>query len=605
MAISFARQRGITLIEILLVAAIVAAITLGVFALAKKARVAAAVEHERAQLERVVGTIESIFAHQPNFSALGSNGAAYLKDRAPSAGIEFAVATDGTPRLATHLGQGKTTVELRSAKVDFASGVAGRPHNGFVLSYSGLSTEECVRLIAATATRATRVDVGSTSGITGGVLVADRGQLISDKAVIASACKADASNPPVVHLSFVPNRAISAAPPTGSPPLAQCAPTRETRLSGCPAGFSGSITQERLGNCTGPGNTMVYTAWTTIEDTCQADATTPPNEVPVVAPDNCSVVQHVRTVACPAGQVGSVVQRREVDSCTGSASPWVELANTCQAAPAVVATCLPTTEQRVQPCPAGQGGQQIQERSSSCASPTASPTWGSWNTISNNCTASCASTGTCCVPVRETRSMSNQCPAGTYGTSGTQEERFRSCLNATTAGSWTAWTVQSTNSTCNACPPSAMDSQAQWVARTRACAAGEVGQISFQAEQTRSRSISYHCPSGTTNQPPPTYGGWTAWTDTGRTRNEVNECRAGPRPPFSDCFCSSNYYDGVGFVSSFGSFPTLEACEAARAGDARRQCRAEISPLPTGSSCYHIVRNNWHSEARRHHCEYI
>lgn len=601
MAISFARQRGITLIEILLVAAIVAAITLGVFALAKKARVAAAVEHERAQLERVVGTIESIFAHQPNFSALGSNGAAYLKDRAPSAGIEFAVATDGTPRLATHLGQGKTTVELRSAKVDFASGVAGRAHNGFVISYAGLPAAECISLIAAAAPRATRVDVGTSSGTGSLTLVADQGRVIPDKSLIAAICKASG----VVHLSFAPSRAILAAPSVGSPIPPQCAPTQETRVVSCPAGTTGSITQRRVGSCDGPSNTMTYTDWTLLENSCQADATVPPAEVAIEPAKDCAVVQHIGNTTCPPGQLGSIVRRREVDSCTGSASPWVELANTCQAAPAVVATCVPTTEQRVQPCPAGQGGQQVQERSSSCASPTAAPTWGSWNTISNNCTASCAPTGTCCVPVRETRSMSNQCPAGTYGTSGTQEERFRSCLNATTAGPWTVWTIQSTNATCNACPPSAMDSQAQWVARTRACAAGEVGQISFQAEQTRSRSISYHCPSGTTNQPPPTYGGWTAWTDTGRTRNEVNECRAGPRPPFSDCFCSSNYYDGVGFVSSLGAYPTLESCEAARAGDALTQCRNEISPSPTGSTCYHRVRNSWHFEPRTWFCEHM
>ena len=527
MAISFARQRGITLIEILLVATIVAAGVVGIFALTKKGNIAAAVEREQAQVERVVEAVESVFALQPNFSALGADGAAYLKDRARGADIEYTAAADGTPKLATRLGQGKATVELRTAQIDFASGVAGRPHNGFVLSYSGLSAEECVRLIAAIATRATRVDVGSTSGITGGVLVADRGQLISDKAVIASACKADASNPPVVHFSFAPNRAISAAPPTGSPPLAQCAPTRETQINGCPAGFSGSITQERLGNCTGPGNTMVYTAWTTIEDTCQADATTPPDEVPVVAPDNCSVVQHVRTVACPAGQVGSVVQRRDVDSCTGVGSPWTQLTSSCQEPPVPVATCVPSTERRPFECPSGQGGQIIRERSSTCSSPTADPTWPLWSDshiVSSNCRSSCAAAGTCCTPQRQTETTTDPCPAGTYGSSGAERERFRGCLNAETLGPWGPWQTLSTSGGCTACPPTTTDTQTNWVNRERACPSGEAGNITYQAEQVRSQTVSYNCPAGTTSLPAPTYGSWSGWTDTGNTRNEVNNC---------------------------------------------------------------------------------
>lgn len=603
MAISFARQRGITLIEILLVATIVAAGVVGIFALTKKGNIAAAVEREQAQVERVVEAVESVFALQPNFSALGAEGAAYLKDRARGADIEYTAAADGTPKLATRLGQGKATVELRTAQIDFASGVAGRPHNGFVLSYSGLSAEECVRLIAAIATRATRVDVGSTSGITGGVLVADRGQLISDKAVIASACKADASNPPVVHFSFAPNRAISAAPPTGSPPLAQCAPTRETRVSGCPAGFSGSVTQERLGNCTGPGNTMVYTAWTTIEDTCQADATTPPNEVPVVAPDNCPIVQDVRTVACPAGQVGSVVQRRDVDSCTGVGSPWTQLASSCQEPPAV-ATCVPSTERRPFECPSGQGGQIIRERSSTCSSPTADPTWPDWSDshiVSSNCLSSCAAAGTCCTPQRQgPETTTDQCPAGTYGSIVSERERFRGCLNAETLGPWGPWQTLSTSGGCTACPPPAVDSQTQWVPRSRSCQPDETGQITFEAEQLRTRKVSYNCPAGTASLPAPTYENWTAWVDTGRIRNEVNNCVA--LPPLPACYCPTSYFDGLGFVHSFGAFTSHEACEAARAGDATRQCQPEITPFPTGSSCYHMVRNNWPSEPRLTFC---
>jgi len=70
-------QRGITLIEIILVCAIVAAAAAGLFVFAKKTSVTAAVEKEQRQVEDIVKTVESMFSLQPNFTALGTNGAEY------------------------------------------------------------------------------------------------------------------------------------------------------------------------------------------------------------------------------------------------------------------------------------------------------------------------------------------------------------------------------------------------------------------------------------------------------------------------------------------------------------------------------------------------
>lgn len=88
MATSSARgQRGITLIEIVLWCAIVAAAVVAVFVFGKKAAVTAAVETEQRQVADIVKTVDSIFATQPNFAALGTNGAVYLRERAARSGL--------------------------------------------------------------------------------------------------------------------------------------------------------------------------------------------------------------------------------------------------------------------------------------------------------------------------------------------------------------------------------------------------------------------------------------------------------------------------------------------------------------------------------------
>lgn len=552
MAVSSIRQRGITLIEILLVATIVAAGVVGVFMFTKKASVSAAVEREQAQVERLVRTIESAFALQPNFGALGTNGAAYLRDHANQAGIELATNEAGNPALATRLGGGNGTVELRAAQVDFANGVSGVPNNGFVLVYSGLSSEECIGLITATSALTTRSDVGTPSGIAGGVLVADRGKLISDRGAIASACSQSAaadSNPPVVHLSFAPSRAIASSTPPLAPP-STCAPVRETQLTGCPPGRVGSITQERHGVCSGSDNTMVYTTWENIEpmeDTCLLEGTPPADQSTTPTPDDCREIKQTRARACPAPSLGNIVEERTVDTCLGPTSAWDGIGGSCQEAPPV-ATCEvpdPNPREELIPCPSGQGGNILHHIYYSCPSPTAAPVESAPVVVSNNCTSSCVDAGTCCTVLRETQTVMEPCPAGTYGDSGTDQERFRGCLTADTQGPWGSWQTLTTTGSCTACPTVPPNTDFQWVNRERACPSGETGKITYQAEQVRTQSVSYACPSGTTSLPAPTHGSWSAWTDTGNTRNEVDTCTP---EPISSCASEPPVYVNLGQV---------------------------------------------------------
>lgn len=660
-------QRGITLIEIILVTAIVAAAAAGLFVFAKKTSVTAAVEKEQRQVEDIVKTVDSMFALQPNFADLGTNGAEYLSTRgAARAGLNLGKDAGGTATITTALGSGE--LNLAAWNVDTGAGPTVL-NGGYRLAYQGLSASECSRLVTASYPIAHQVSV-ARNGLddSGATALASRGKLTASPEQIAETCSG--SRAASVFLYFAPARAIAAATAAPPAPAPRCNPVHETQQVACPAGQIGSIKQERDGTCTGPGNGLVYTAWTTTDNTCAAAVSPPPTVTPPVVADSCTTETFTRVEACPAGQTGHILQQRTLDSCAGTYTPWTTTDNTCHS-PDPGATCTPTTQQSPPlPCPAGQTGSITQVRSSSCSSPTAAPDWTPWETISNTCrgTATCA-------PQRESGPI--PCAAGYYGPWEGNRERFRSCINATTQGGWSTWNILVPNTSCQACPGNTPETQ--WVPRSQTCPSGYVGSHAWEAEQRRTKS--YACPAGTLALPTPTY---TAWADTGTRRGESNTCapacvvptpaievntetrtvnqsvpcpagqtgthiqsRSEARtqtrtascptttgsvswtpwsawsawagvsewatvsntcnvlPPLPGCYCSGSYFDGVGFVNSFGSFPNLAACETARAGDTSRQCRAEITPFPTGSSCYHMVRNNWHSEPRRMFCEAI
>lgn len=143
----------------------------------------------------------------------------------------------------------------------------------------------------------------------------------------------------------------------------------------------------------------------------------------------------------------------------------------------------------------------------------------------------------CVVPPSWTQSESRSaaCAAGQHGTvtEGRTASHTYACPEAwdapvETVSPWSAWTV--TGSTCVNCPAPSTQSETQWLATPSACAAAQYGTRSWEREQARSRSVSYNCPAGTTTLPPATIGGWSAWTDTGATRAQVNTCVNCPAP---------------------------------------------------------------------------
>lgn len=541
-------QRGITLIEIVLWCAIVAAAVAAVFMFGKNASVTAAVETEQRQVEDIVKTVDSIFATQPNFAALGSNGAVYLRERAARSGLKFQINDDGDPILTTGLGAGSLTLSSWDAVPPTGPAVA---NSGYRLAYQGLAASECAKLVTATYPIAYQVSAGH-DGLNDVVAtnLATRGQMTVSPAVIARNCAAP-DGAATVFLYFYPARAIAGTPTPTPAPAARCNPVHETQNLACPVGQMGTITQERDGTCTGPGNTIVYTVWATTNDTCQDPPVTPPSVTPPTTPDDCAITTYTQALACPLGQIGQVTQERQHDTCAGTYTPWVTASNSCQPQPPA-ATCTPSMQAQVLPCPAGQGGQIVQHQSSTCAFPTAVPAWSGWMTVSNTCTTSCDQGGNSCCTVQRRTQPGPVCAAGTYGTAGEQES-FLGCLTPQTqAGSWTPW-QDVTSGNCTACPPTTTETNTQWVNRTGACASGMTGSITYEAEQVQTRDVSYNCPAATPTLPAPTYTAWTAWSDTGATRNVVDTCVV---PPASDCLIPA----GTTFNWTQGVAPLIRAC---------------------------------------------
>lgn len=486
---------------------------------AQKASVSAAVKSEQDQIEKIVSTVESVFMTQPDFSSLGGNGASYLRNNSTTS-LQFSLDETGHTVISTPLGSGR--VHLSSSQFDI-SGQPNIPGNSFSLRYTDLSAGECISLVTSSHTRSMRVDVGAGPVQGSDTLVSLNGKMEVAPDRLATLCRSSGQKS-WVELTFSPPRALASSASPVLPPSSTCRPDEQTQLANCPAGQVGSIVQKRFGNCSGPGNTMVYTAWHTVEDTCQDQAVEHPTEKPEEIPHSCGISTSTMPEPCPVGEIGQIIKTQTVNTCTGVVGPWEVVSDSCQA-PAPIAACHPGVRQEVVGCPAGQGGQIIRALSSSCATALSDPSWSS-QVVSNTCTTSCVSSGTCCRPQRQVRTTDDPCPSGTYGNSNAQQERYRSCLSPTVQGGWSSWQTLSTSGGCTACPSPANQTQTRWTKRTGSCPDGQTGTVSWEVNQTRARVVSYSCPSGTTSLPSPSYGTWGAWTDTVQTRNHESSCEA-------------------------------------------------------------------------------
>lgn len=118
------------------------------------------------------------------------------------------------------------------------------------------------------------------------------------------------------------------------------------------------------------------------------------------------------------------------------------------------------------------------------------------------------------------------CLAGQYGLTQQQRTGTYTCPEAWDSPvlTWGSWVNAS--SSCTTCPPPGQEATAQWVGVSAACPAGQTGTHTWEKEQRATRNYSYNCPAGTTSLPAPSFGGWSAWQDTGAVRNVVNTCKS-------------------------------------------------------------------------------
>ena len=162
----------------------------------------------------------------------------------------------------------------------------------------------------------------------------------------------------------------------------------------------------------------------------------------------------------------------------------------------------------------------------------------------------------------------------------THSLKWAPCLTGVGSEAWSAWTdtgaTRNQVNTCTNCPAPSTQTQTQWVGASAACPAGQVGSYTWEAEQSQTRTLSYNCPAGTSTLPPATVGGWSAWANTGATRNAVNTCA----PPAVTCTAATRHFRSVnipGLSNHFGvsqppagnpanTGPSVLPCDASREG---------------------------------------
>lgn len=540
------RQWGFSLLELSLVLALMVAASLGLYSLFGTGQVDASVRKEQEHASHLVDGIVGAYTTSNSFSTISTATVAGVLNLPLSNNtLSSALKKDLTVRPATTI----------------------TSNDSFELVYSGLSTPQCLKLSSALSAQSQGLFVGSSSN-----LQTSTGD-IRDEAQLAALCASSSSN--TVVFRYTANKNIFASTTMDS---CLCAPESETQTIACPATSSGSITQRRTGTCTGGTPacpSLQWSSWVTASNTCGAN----PNSVPTtpvapVAPQTCVPRIETQNVPCGTNQIGNVLQQRSISCPTNTWSAWSNVSSSCQPDPNRAA-CTPSTQRQTASCPAGQGGQIVQERASTC-DVNGNQIWGNdWKNISSTCTASCAATGTCCSVSRQNTTEVRQCPAGTYGVQTAYMTRSSTCATANASPVWpNSWNTQSITGSCTSCPAPSQDQETQVVSASAPCPSGQTGSHTWNSHQVRTRTRSYSCPVGTASLPSPTIGAWGSWTETTRS-SESNTCTASCSGPSGKAV-----YSSAGW-SSLNDLPTPSvACSSLNVGQSvfikpnARSCRS-------------------------------
>ena len=494
------KNKGFSLLEKILVLVIAIGVAVGVYKIFRPSDVQAAVHQEQQNVGRLVDGIMGAYSTASNFSTLSTQTAAGV--------LNLSLQQNNTINSGM-----KTDLSIRPA-------TSATPNDSFDITYAALSSEQCVKLIPALADRSSAVFVGSS----GTSLQNARGDITNENLLAAQCNSAPTTS---VTFRFRGEKHTFSANQLES---CMCAPQSENQTLTCPSGTTGSITQRRTGVCTGGTPacpSLQWSSWTTTSNTCGANAQPVPPATPVAPGNLCVPLTEYRSASCASGEVGSILQQRSRSCATNTWSAWTEISRSCQAV-STPSTCQPATEPRTSPCPAGQGGQILEERTGSCAA-NGNRTWSDWKTISNSCTATCATNGSCCqVSRRPPQVQVQQCAIGSWGSVSITLQQSSRCPSPTGPAVWDAsgWKELSRSGGCSACPANSVTQSTRWVERAGSCPAGQTGSLVYNIEQVQDIDTTYLCNSqaGMDNANP-IVNQRNNWRDTGNTSLRTNTCQ--------------------------------------------------------------------------------
>ena len=176
-------------------------------------------------------------------------------------------------------------------------------------------------------------------------------------------------------------------------------------------------------------------------------------------------------------------------------------------------------------CGTGELGSNTWEREeqriSFCAAGASAPTWSNWEATGatraevNTCAAACNPE-----PAQTDWMNSSQaCPSGQIGeiTWQAEQRRVSTCAAATGTPSWGSWLPTGTKrNENNTCATACTAStQTQWTKKTGACPSMSTGTLSWEEEETRSSTCSSETAAPV----------WSQWSSTGAKRNEAGTCK--------------------------------------------------------------------------------
>ena len=476
-------NRAYTLLEILIVLAILAAAMVGVLRLWGMTTVKAETQKEQQSVSALVDAVQGVYATAPSYEGID------MTLVAKQAALKDVLRANGLPVSA--FGGGLLTLNAATIQT---------PNDAFAVKISQLNSRDCAAVIPALAGQTAQVSTASGGNIQ------TTPQVVPDGPAIAKACSGIffQQSQGTVSLVYYRPRATGATASTGPSCAVSCAPHTDSQTINCPTGQVGHLTQTRSDTCSADACPVaVLGSWTTVSSSCAVAPAPPAPIVPLTPGDpGAPCVPHVysRTLGCPQPQVGNITQQQSITCGAGGqqVGPWMSVSSTCLAPPL---PCTSGVLSGVDACSGGQGGQIAWFKELTCGG--GGLIIGPKKITGSSCSPACVAAGTCCRPSTAPDGQKNvACSAGQYGQVVQTLQKSSTCASATAVPVWGPAVIASSTGSCAACPVPTTETQ------NLTCPVGQVGSI------TQSRSKSYACASAPTTLPAPTYSAWTTTSST-------------------------------------------------------------------------------------------